>query len=149
MSIVFSKIMALCQMLGWEEVCFAETLKRVLRGGKGNRHFGHRSHGTYVLTHLKAHRQFTGLSEELRLSSRQASSKELSVMALPYPSRLSPRANQRLKSAVLKHILHHKKEHLFRCSFLWWAISNLTRTFLIANNHMKPQIKFALFLWRL
>jgi hypothetical protein len=33
----------------------------VLRGGKGNRHYGHRSRGTYVLTHLTPPKQRTVL----------------------------------------------------------------------------------------
>jgi hypothetical protein len=33
----------------------------VLRGGKGNRHCGHRSHGTYALTHLTPPKQRTVL----------------------------------------------------------------------------------------
>jgi hypothetical protein len=33
----------------------------VLRGGKGNRHFGHRSRGTYALTYLTPPKQRTVL----------------------------------------------------------------------------------------
>jgi hypothetical protein len=35
-----------------------------LRGGKGNRHFGHRSHGTFVLTPLTPPKQRTVLFEK-------------------------------------------------------------------------------------
>lgn len=48
---------------------FFEIRQLLLRGGKGNRHYGHRKRGTFAFAHLATPKQRTVLFCEMRCSS--------------------------------------------------------------------------------